>query len=85
MTLQDDLFVAVRLGFNDVQSTELTVSVLSDRDRNTRVVGAQFARRLSDRWSLQAEAIKLLEVDPLDLYYPVRQDSFIQANLVYFF
>ena len=41
MTLQDDLFVAVRLGFNDVQSTELTVSVLGDRDRNTRVFGTQ--------------------------------------------
>ena len=85
MTMQDDPFIGVRLGFNDVQSTELTVSLIGDRERATRVLGARFSRRLSDRWSMQAEAIKLLEVDPADLYYPVRRDSFIQAIVRYFF
>ena len=85
IAMQDDLFLAARLGFNDVQGTALTLSLLGDRDHSTRVVAAQFERRLSDQWSLQAEAFELLEIDPLDIIYPMRRDSFAQINVRYFF
>ena len=85
ITMQDDYFLGARLGFNDVQGTEITLSLMGDRQRSTRVLGAEFSRRLNDRWSLRAEAIELLKIDPVDLYYPARQDSFVQVTLRYFY
>ena len=85
ITMQDDYFLGARLGFNDVQGTEITLSIMGDGQRSTRVLGAEFSRRLNDRWSLQAEAIELLKIDPVDLYYPARQDSFVQVTLRYFY
>ena len=85
ITLENDLFLAARLAFNDVQSTEITASILRDMDRNTRVLAVELNRRLSDRWSLHLEAIDLLRIDEADLYYEARRDSFIELNLSYFF
>ena len=38
---QDDLFIAARLAFNDVQSTEVLGSVMNDIDTTTRVVNVR--------------------------------------------
>jgi hypothetical protein len=80
---QNDLFVAARLAFNDVQSTEVLGSVMNDIDTTTRVFTFEFNRRLSDRFSLHVEAIALLDVDADDLSYASRRDSFVELHLVY--
>ena len=83
--LENDVFFAARLAFNDVQSTELTTSVLADARRATRALALEFGRRISNAWSLQAEAVALLSVDEADLLYEMRHDSFIDMSLVYSF
>ena len=83
--LENDIFFAARLAFNDVQSTELTTSVLADARRATRALALEFGRRISNAWSLQAEAVALLSVDEADLLYEMRHDSFIDMSLVYSF
>ena len=84
-TLENDVFFAARLAFNDVQSTELTTSVLADAKRATRALALEFGRRISSAWSLRAEAVALLSVDQADLLYEMRHDSFIDMSLVYSF
>ena len=84
-TLENDIFFATRLAFNDVQSTELTASVLADASRATRALAFEFARRLSNEWSLRAEAVALLSVDEADLHYEMRHDSFIDMSLTFNF
>ena len=84
-TLENDIFLAARLAFNDVQSTELTTSVLADAGRATRALALEFGRRISNAWSLRAEAVALLRVDELDLHYEMRRDSFIDMSVVYSF
>ena len=81
----NDLFLAARLGLNDEQSTELVLSVLESLDDSSRVITAEVKRRLSDHWSLLAESIVYLGIDPDDLIYPVRRDSFLGVNLDYNF
>ena len=81
----NDIFLGTRLAFNDVQGTELLVSTLVGADHDSRVLAAELNRRLSDRWSLRLEAVALLELDPWDVLYETRRDSFVEAGLTYSF
>ena len=82
----NDIFVGARLAFNDVQSTDLTASMLADADRSTRSMVFEFNRRLSDRWSLHLEAVAILAVDRADrTHYQTRRDSFVELQVTYNF
>ena len=83
--LENDIFFAARIAFNDIQSTELTVGVVVDARRATRTLSVEFGRRISNRWSLRAEAVGLLGVDEADLHYNMRHDSFFDVSLSYNF
>ena len=84
-TLENDLFLATRLAFNDVQGTEITAGFFTDLGRETRTLAVEFDRRVAADWSLHAEVIALLSVDPADLHYPMRTDSFVDVSLTYNF
>ena len=81
----NDLFLATRLALNDVQGTELLVSALLGTDHDSRVLTAELSGRLTDRWSLRLEAVALLELDPWDVLYETREDSFVEVGLTYSF
>ncbi len=82
---ENDILLAARLGLNDEQSTEFTVSVLESLANSTRVLSAEFKRRLSENWSLHVESTAYFNVDETDVIYEVRRDSFIGVNLDYNF
>ena len=82
---QDDLFVALRLAFNDVDGTEVIAGIVEDMDYGSRFLAAELNRRLTDHWSLHLEATALLDVDPADIQYDLRNDSFVELRLVYGF
>ncbi len=82
---QNDLFLAVRLAFNDVQSTELLAGLLGDADYATRALTVELNRRLSDQWSLRLEAFALPIVGETDPLYETRRDSFVELSLSYSF
>ncbi len=84
-TFENDLFVAARLAFNDIQSTEMTASFIGDLGRATHSLAVGLDRRLSDRWSLHLEAVVLLGIDREDIHYYARRDSFIELGLSYNF
>ena len=84
-TLENDVFLAARVPFNDVQSTEVVAGILADASRSTRSLAFEFSRRVSSRWSVRAEAVVLLRVDPRDIHYEMRHDSFFDLGLVYNF
>lgn len=84
--LENDLFIAARLGLNDPQSTEFIVSVLGSLNKSSRVLAGEFKRRLSsDNWFLHIETSAFLNIDEEDFIYYVRRDSFIKVNLAYSF
>lgn len=84
-TFENELFVAARLAFNDIQSTEIVASFIGDLGRATHSLVVGLDRRLSDNWSLHLEAIVLLGIDQEDIHYYTRRDSFIELNLSYNF
>lgn len=75
----------MRLGLNDEQSTEFTVSTLESLEYSSRVVSVEFTRRLSDSWSLHAESSGYVEIDEEDVIHDVRRDSYIGVDLNYGF
>ena len=80
---QNDLFLAARLAFNDIKSTEVLGSMMNDFDTTTRVLTFELNRRISGRFSVHLEAIALLDVDAGDLSYASRRDSFVELNVIY--
>ena len=82
---ENDVLLAVRLGLNDEPSTEFTVSVLNSLDNGSRVLSAEFKRRLSESWSLHMEGTAYAGIDEDDVVYDVRRDSFVGVNLDYNF
>ena len=82
---ENDLFAALRFMLNDVQGTEVTASVLHDLDRSQRIYGLELARRLTDTWSANLEAVAITNIDASDLYYDLRRDGFVQFGLDYHF
>ena len=83
---ENDVFLAARLGLNDEQSTELTISIFDSLENSSRVLGAELKRRLTDHWFLHLEMSAYLNVnDTNDAMYPVRRDSFVRMNLDYNF
>ena len=81
----NDLFVGAAVTLNDVQSTELIFGLLGDLNRDYRAFNLGLKRRLSDGWSLRLEIIAQLRVDPLDMTYLGRRDSFLGLDFTYSF
>lgn len=81
----NDLFVGASVALNDVQSTEVIVGILGDLSRDYRALNVGLKRRLSDSWSMRLEVIAQLRLDPLDMTYAGRRDSFLGLDFTYSF
>ena len=55
----NDLFLALRIGFNDVESSELKVGILQDLQKDEQVIQAKFTTRLYDSFVMQGECLLL--------------------------
>ena len=82
---ENDVLLAARVGLNDEPSTEFTVSVLNSLDNGSRILSAEFKRRLSESWSLHVEGTAYAGIHEDDVVYDVRRDSFVGVNLDYNF
>lgn len=81
----NDLFIAGFLTLNDVQGTEFVAGILGDIRHDSRALSLEMKRRLAASWSLRLEAIANLSVDPQDLTYGGRRDSFLGVELSFSF
>ena len=82
---QNDIFLAARLGLNDVEDTGFVVSLIADADYETYALGLEAKRNLSDSWSAKIEGSILLAVDEQDPIHGTRRDSFFGATVTYGF
>ena len=74
---QNDVFLAARLAFNDVEGTEVTAALVADADYGSRTMSVEFNRRLSDEWSLRLESTAMLDIDEADPIRTTWRDSFL--------
>jgi hypothetical protein len=84
VSLEDDIFVGLRLALNDVNDTMLLVGSIFDRDDGGSVSLLEAQRRIGDRWLLEAE-LRWLREAKQPPFASVRNDSFATLRLARYF
>ncbi len=81
----NDVFVASRLGLNDVQGTELLSGVLVDLETGARLVNVEGSRRIGDRWRVYLELRSFIGIPESDFMYGFRADDYVLLEAARFF
>ena len=85
VAFQDDGFLGARLAFNDVQDTQLLGGVIKDFDVSSTLAFVEGSRRIGNNWRLEVEYRGFHRLNPNDVLYFLRQDTYLQADLAWFF
>ena len=83
---QNDLFVGGRLTVNDEASTELLFGIVRDLDYSGSYAGfLEASRRFGDGTKVYLEA-RFFDADqPMDPLFQIREDSFLELTIEYYF
>jgi hypothetical protein len=81
----DDFFLGARLTLNDVQSSELLVGFVIDRDSHASQLSLEAARRLDNHWSVEAESRWFLNDGGNDVVTAFKDDSYLTLRLSRYF
>ncbi len=82
---QDDFLAAIRLAFNDVQSTEILAGIILDRTSNTKFYNVEASRRFGDNWKAELEIRFFSSAPENDPAYILRDDDHLRFELRYYF
>jgi hypothetical protein len=82
---EDDIMVGTRIAFNDINSSEITVSVIRDIDEDPTLLSIEASRRLTDHWKINLDAYWWWEEQRYDAFYDLRDDDFVSLTLAYYF
>jgi len=82
---QDDIFLGVRLGFSDVQSSELLAGVVIDTDDDTSLYRIEGSRRFGSNWKVFLELQGVTNADPANRLYVIREDDYVQLEVLRYF
>lgn len=81
----DHIFIASRLAFNDVQSTDLLGGVTIDRGSGSLFFIVEGSRRLGDNYKLTLQLSGFGSTNKNEILYPFRKDSSLQLELARYF
>ncbi len=81
---QDDFMLGLRFTFNDVQSSDLLIAAIFDRETRASSFSLEASRRLGSRWKLAMEARGFAHTSN-DLLSHFRNDDYLQAELSFYY
>ena len=81
----NDIFAGIRISPNDEQSTEFLAGGVVDVDTRTAFVLVEASRRIGERWKVELDARIFANVAKTDLFYDLRNDSFLQLRIARYF
>ncbi len=82
---QRDAFAGVRLGFNDIQSTEFLGGAIYDFEFNHVTYFVEASRRIGDRWKVELDVRIFSRFSPTDPGAFIRRDDHVQLRIARFF
>ena len=83
---QNDLFIGARLALNDIADTTLLLGITSDFDNSdSQSVFLEGATRLTNSMTANIELRYFASDTPNDILFRLRNDSFIQIGIEYYF
>lgn len=72
----NDIFVGLRVAFNNAPNTELLVSATIDLDTQATILGLNASRRLHDKWKIEVESRFLpISLQPAISFSPLQRFS----------
>lgn len=84
-SLDNDIFIATRLAFNNVVGTEILVGAFQDLSKSTKVVRLEGSQRIGENLKVTVTGQAFLNVDSRELAYLFRQDSFFELEFIRYF
>ncbi|MFC1492947.1 hypothetical protein ACFL6O_03235 [candidate division KSB1 bacterium] len=82
---EDDFFIAAKVSLNDIQSTELSIGLVIDRNSKSRMFVSKFARRIRESWKIDFEYRGFYRIASDDILYGMRRDSYLQLEIFKYF
>jgi len=83
--LNNDYMIGLRLAFNDESSSELLAGFIQDFDNHASIFQLEASRRVGDNWKAELESYVFINASQDPLLNFLRQDSFVQLSLKYYF
>lgn len=83
--LDNDIFVGSRLAFNDTQDSQILAGGLIDLEQSGKILSIEASRRFFQSWTAELEFRWLLDIEPVEIAYAFRDDSFFQFTLARYF
>lgn len=81
-----DVFVGLRLGLNDTESTEILAAAIIDQSNQTTLLNLEAERRIGESWKIEMEARLLVNVDDSEIVLNgIRRDNHVLLRLSRFF
>lgn len=84
-SLDNDLFLASRLEFNDVAGKELLFGVFQDLSKSTKSVRLEYSQRIGNSLKIEATGQGFLNVDQREFIHQFRRDSSFELALIKYF
>ncbi len=81
----DDILFGARLTLNDEQSTEFLMGVIFDSDDSTRLLSLESSRRFGDNWKASLEGQAFINIPDSDLLSGVKDDNYLQLEVIRYF
>ena len=85
VAFDNDVFVGVRLGFNDIQSSAVLAGCVQDLDSSARFCSIEASRRFDNSWVLSLEARAFSSISATHPLAGVRDDDHLQLNIAFYF
>lgn len=83
---QDDLFVGARLAFNDINNSEVLFGLSRDLDNSSsKALFIEASTRFANAFTANVEVRYFDSDNPRDPFFALRDHSFIQIGIEYFF
>ncbi len=81
----DDIFAGLRLALNDVDDTSVLTGMILDRHTEEKLITFEAETRLSEHWTLDAEARWFVDIDKNGLLNSFASDDYVQVEVAYHF
>ncbi len=82
---ENDLMIALRLGFNDAAGSQFLGGVIYDLDTSASIIRVEGSRRLGSSWRLSLEAWAFVDFPAADRFSSIRDDDFVRLEISYHF
>ncbi len=82
---QNDLFLGIRIGFNDVAGSEMLAGITQDMQHSSRYISIDASRRIEKIGRIALKLRVFNDISTKDPLYTYKRDSYLQLEFTFYF